>query len=76
MITFIIIYSSLYTAKLKPTKIPQDIFKAYFILLTSVISLDAAAALRWRLGSFEELPESRARAKVPIDLNGLQVMIR
>ena len=32
------------------------------------MSLEAAAAVRWRLGSLTELPESNARAKVPMDL--------
>lgn len=36
--------------------------------LTSVISLEAAAALICRLGCFTELEQSNARAKVPTDL--------
>ena len=37
-------------------------------LQTRVISLEAAAALRCKLGSLMALPQSRALAKVPIDL--------
>jgi hypothetical protein len=38
------------------------------VLLTNVMSRDAAAALMWRLGCFTELEQSRARANVPTDL--------
>lgn len=37
-------------------------------VLTSVMSLEAAAALMWRLGCRMELLQSRARAKVPTAL--------
>lgn len=44
----------------------------FFVILsffTSVMSLEAAAALMWRLGCRMELLQSRARANVPTALN-------
>lgn len=37
-------------------------------ILTRVISLEAAAALMWRLGCLTVLVQSKALAKVPTDL--------
>ena len=47
-------------------KVHRKVLKFF---LTSVMSLDAAAALKWRLDSFEALLVSKARANVPIDLS-------
>lgn len=43
-------------------------YKGLAVSLTSVMSLEAAAALMWRLGWRMELLQSRARAKVPTAL--------
>jgi len=42
------------------------------IKLTSVTSLDAAAALMCKLGCFTELLQSRALANVPTDLHKIE----